>query len=254
MASLIVPPGFFERRSHNVTWWLSMAWEKEADLLQSTIRHLSSAVALPVGRGGVRQVSLGERGNVIVRPYRRGGFVRHFVRDLYWDRPPRPFAELLCIETARQRGVATVEPIGARVEWVKGGLYRGLLVTRKAEGFHNLWEWLQTKPIGTTREATMTVVAQAIAKMHEVGIVHADLNLMNILVQTVTGSLQALLIDFDRARLFSSPIPRHLREQNLRRLRRSLDKLDPEGVFFSSTDLAIFCQAYCALALENAFI
>jgi 3-deoxy-D-manno-octulosonic acid kinase len=202
----------------------------------------------------VRLVSLGERGDVVVRPYRRGGFVRYFVRDLYWDRPPRPFVELLCTETARQRGVATVEPIGACVEWVRGGLYRGLLATRKAEDFHNLWEWLRTKPTEATREATLRVVARAIAHMHEAGIAHADLNLMNILVQPATNPPQALLIDFDRARLFLGPVPSPDRERNLRRLRRSLDKLDPEGVFFSSDDLEIFCREYRALALESSLI
>lgn len=255
MAPLAVPPGFIEQRSHHITWWLKVDWEKEISSFNSPLHTFPHAEShLHAGRGGAQQVSLGERGRVIIRPYCRGGFVRHFVRNLYWDRPPRPFAELLCTETARQRGVPTVEVIGARVEWVTGGLYRGLLVTRKAEGFHNLWEWLQTKPTGTTREATVTAIAQAIVKMHEVGIAHADLNLTNILVRAVTNPPQALLIDFDRARLCSSPIPQRSREQNLHRLHRSLNKLDPKGMFFSSTDLEIFCRAYRVSALENPLI
>ena len=87
-------------------------------------------------------------------------------------------------------------------------------------------------------------VAQAIAQLHEVGIVHADLNLTNILVRVAVDTPAVLLIDFDRARVFPSPLARHWRERNLRRLRRSLDKLDPAGQFFSPTDLEIFCRAY----------
>ncbi|HEV8713747.1 MAG TPA: lipopolysaccharide kinase InaA family protein [Candidatus Binatia bacterium] len=189
-------------------------------------------------------MSLREGGAAIVRRYRRGGFVRHFVRDLYWDRPPRPLAELICSETARQRRIPVVEVLGAGVEWVGLGLYRGIFVTREAEGCINLWEWLQSKPAGHSRETVVTAVAQAIACMHEVGIAHADLNLTNILIQITTNSPSVLLIDFDRARVFPSSLLPRQRERNLRRLCRSLNKLDPGGLLSSPTDREIFCRAY----------
>ena len=196
------------------------------------------------GRGTVQRVALGERGTVIVRHYHRGGLVRHFVRDLYWDRPPRPLAELICTEAARQRGAPTVEVLGAGVQWVTSCLYRGMLITQEAEGFVTLWEWLQTRPAGAAREAVVVAVARATSQLHAVGVVHADLNLTNVLVRVAADTPAALLIDFDRARVFPGPLSRHWRERNLRRLRRSLDKLDPAGQFFSPTDLEIFCRAY----------
>ena len=256
MTAWTVPAGFVEQRSHNQTWWVKVGWEGTfqaalAQVAQSTIRiplrpgsSTGHAFYTGGGRGPVQRVELDERGTAIVRHYHRGGLVRHFVRDLYWDRPPRPLAELTCTETARQRGAPTVAVLGAGVQWVTACLYRGMLITQEAEGFVTLWEWLRTRPAGTAREAVVGAVAQAIAHLHEVGIVHADLNLTNILVRVAVDTPAVLLIDFDRARVFPGPLARHWRERNLRRLRRSLDKLDPAGQLFSPTDLEIFCRAY----------
>jgi len=80
--------------------------------------------------------------------------------------------------------------------------------------------------------------------MHNAEIVHADLNLANILVQITTDSPAVLLIDFDRAHIFPGSLPPRRRERNLRRLHRSLNKLDPSGLLSSPTDLEIFCWVY----------
>ena len=263
MTAWHLPRGFTEHRTHHQIWWLKADWAtaiQEALAGQSAIRNPQSATSafqtvpsltpntqLPTpksgGRGTTQRIDVGARGALIVRHYRRGGVVRHFIRDLYWDRPLRPFAELICTDFARQSGVPTVEVLGARVEWSVCGLYRGTFVTREAEGYCTLWEWLQTQPTGTVRVAVLTTVAQAIAQLHTTGIAHADLNLTNILVSS-GNEPQALLIDFDRARVFPGPLARRRRTRNLRRLHRSLKKLDPTGQWYAPSDLAIFCRAY----------
>ena len=48
---------------------------------------------------------VGEQGSLLIRRYRRGGFIRHFLRETYWapwNSPLRPLAELEATETARQ--------------------------------------------------------------------------------------------------------------------------------------------------------
>src|SRR5262249_61610272 len=115
---------------------------------------------------------------------------------------------------------------------------------REAEECINRWEWLRGKPAGEGREAVVTAVARAIARMHEAGIAHADLNLTNILVQAATNSPTVLFIDFDRARVFPAALPLRQRERALRRLHRSLNKLDPGGLLSSPADLEVFCRAY----------
>lgn len=240
------PSGFVEFQFSGQTWWLKPGWERilslEVDSFRPVVRNPQSAAA--GGRGAIQRIALSEQETAIVRHYCRGGLIRHFVRDLYWDRPPRPFAELICLETARQRGVPTVEVLGARVTWVTLGLYRGVLVTREAVGFLNLWEWLRTKPAGEERHKTIAGVARAVRCMHEAGIAHADLNLTNILIQVSVDPPTALVIDFDRARVSPGPLAHRQRERNLRRLRRSLDKLDPGGLFTSPKDREVFCRSY----------
>ncbi|MGH7963281.1 MAG: lipopolysaccharide kinase InaA family protein [Candidatus Binatia bacterium] len=241
MIPCVLPAGFTEQHSGKVTWWIKAGWETA---LPQAVTSAGTAADMHGGRGAVHRVVLREGGIGIARRYYRGGFIRHFVRDLYWDRPPRPFVELICTEIVRQRGVPAVEVLGARVEWGPIGLYRGMFVTREAPGFLNLWEWLCTQPTGRARESVLAAVARVIAQLHATGIEHADLNLTNILVRSEGDAPAALLIDFDRARLFPGPLSYPQRERNLRRLRRSLAKLDPGGRLFSAADLDIFYRAY----------
>ena len=255
------PPGFIEQAHRHETWWLKTGWEATVQRVAQQLsekqeegsgragkgadtEQQSALAVLPLrwGRGHVWRVRTTARETVIVRAYRRGGFVRHFLSDLYWDRPPRPFAELVSTETARRRGVPAVEALGARVRWTTGGLYRGLFVSREAGGFHNLWEWLQTRPTDPARTATLTAVARVIKAMHDAGILHADLNLTNILVQPGPTSPHVLLLDFDRAQVLSGPVARPHRERALRRLQRSLRKLNPDGSLYSAADLATLCS------------
>jgi len=253
MTSLTVPPGFVAHTNSRETWWLKAGCESTVlvavqqlakEQQQSTVDAVSTHMATPLrwGRGHVWRVQTDTQGAVIIRHYRRGGFVRHFVSDVYWDQPPRPLAELVCTETARQRGVSTIEVLGARVRWITRRLYRGVFVSREREGFHNLWEWLQTQPTGPTRASTLTAVARTIRTMHDAGIVHTDLNLTNILVQPGTASSQVCILDFDRARLFPSPVAHVDRERTLNRLQRSLCKLNPDGSLYSAADIALLCS------------
>jgi len=262
MAILSLPAGFIEQHVGKRLWWIKADWAPT--LQHAVVQTINGPVffhselrlpppsggtpnimtALGGGRGTVHRIALDPRTALIVRSYRRGGFVRHFIRDLYWDHPPRPFAELCCTEEARQRGVPTVEVLGAQVERVLGPLYRGLLVTREATGFHNLWVWLQTGPPADLRRITLSVAAQAIAAMHQAGVAHADLNPTNILVHPDSDPPQALIIDFDRARLFSGLVPVHIREANFRRFQRFFGNYDVLEKWLSPADFEHFRQVY----------
>lgn len=251
MFTLPPPAGFVEQHRGKILWWLKAGWESLLpDLVppnlskQSAIRNSQSAIFMRGGRGTIHRIELRTQGALIVRPYRRGGFVRHVTRDLYWDYPPRPFVELHCTEEARRRGVPTVEVLGARVERTSAGLYRGWLVTREATGFQDLWSWLQTEESVDLRQQTLSVVAQSIARMHNAGIAHADLNPTNILVCADSESPQALLLDFDRARLFSGPVPTTISESNFRRFRRFFGKYEVLEERMTPTEFEHFRQAY----------
>ena len=226
--SLTPPNGFTEHATTACTWWLK---DEHGSALLTALEAIKDGKAdrLQGGRGTIYRVPFDTHGPAIVRRYQRGGFVRHFIHDQYWDHPPRPFAELRTTVIARERGVPTVEVLGAKVEWLSFGFYRGILITREAEGFLNWREWLHTKPPIEERRVVTDKVLQTINTMHENGISHADLNLTNILVRNDSAQHQVLIIDFDRARIFSTSLPSSYRNRNLARLRRSIAKLDPEG-------------------------
>ena len=230
--SLTPPDGFAEHATTACSWWLR---DGQGAALLNALEAIKAGRAdrLQGGRGMIQRVPFDAQSPAIVRRYQRGGLVRHFVHDLYWDRPPRPFTELCTTVIARERGVPTVEVLGARVEWRPFGLYRGTLITREAQGFLNWREWLQTKPPIKERQVVTDKVLQTINTMHESGISHADLNLTNILVRNDCGQHQVLIIDFDRARIFPTPLSSSHRKRNLARLRRSITKFGTEQQLFA---------------------
>ncbi|MBI3756486.1 MAG: hypothetical protein HY267_00765 [Deltaproteobacteria bacterium] len=248
MKSPVVPQGFRTLHKPTETWWIKEGWEQVfPSCLQDVWTPPITAAPITGGRGVVQRVPLSDGGQAIIRRYRRGGFVRHFIQDAYWDRPFRPFAELTCTETARQRGVPTVEVLAAGVKHRALGVYQGVFISREATGFKNLREWLQTKPTLTERKPTMETIARTIAQLHAAGILHTDLNLTNILVRTADSTAEALIIDFDKAQIFPTVLPEHHRKKVLHRLQRSLDKLDPHQQFVSLAEREIFCRDYAKL-------
>lgn len=253
-----IPPGFVEVRQDRrdrQTWWVRQEWASVLPNLLATpdlVNQQATPVVTLGGRGDIRRLPLADGVQAMIRQYRRGGFMRHFVHDLYWGQPFRPFSELLCIEEARRRGVPTIEALAAGVTTLGGGFYRGVFISREAVGYVNLWEWLQQRPAPPAREAVLATVAQAIHRMHDAGIFHADLNLTNILVGADTSRPDARIIDFDRGRIYSGPLSQSLREKNLQRLQRSLRKLDREEAFTTSADEEAFCRAYSLFGARDS--
>ena len=76
------------------------------------------------------------------------------------------------------------------------------------------------------------------------------MNLTNILVHPGPAGAAAALVDFDRARMSGGPLGPAARRRNLRRLARSLAKLDPEGALAGPEDARAFRAAYDAAGGE----
>ena len=165
------------------------------------------------GRGTLRRCFF-EGGTGIVRTFRRGGFVRHFVERSYLMHN-RPLQEFRIHTALYSGGLAVPEPLG--VLWERRGVFfRGAIATREIEG-RDLLEYLSTKP--EAPERALDQAGRLIREMHDMGVCHADLQVGNILV----AALQTYLIDFDKAtrhETLSTP----QRARNLSRLKRSFDK------------------------------
>ncbi len=156
------------------------------------------------GRGGVRRL-----GEVVLRPYRRGGLVRHLNAGIYLS-PARFAQEFLVHRALWLAGFPTVEPLGYALRHRAWG-FEGLFLTRYAEGS----PWPRHWDSGTNFLAQLRGRIEALCAW---GLFSPDLNATNVMI---TPEGEALLLDWDRAAWGG----RDLFPRYRARLLRSLTKL-----------------------------
>ncbi len=208
-----------------------------SDFLDAFLRHglagcpagrsaLTSGAAAAVegGRGAAWILSDRAFGDVVVRPYRRGGWIRRLSERRYLL-GARAFRELTVTEKLRREGAPVPEVLAAVQQRLSPGPgYSACLVSRRIPG---------TAPAAvaldgvTSREARIVMedVGRAIRSCHEAGGWHADLNAWNLLVPRGRPDLRVTVIDWDRGRLMAAGVPDDSRRSNLDRLARSLRRL-----------------------------
>lgn len=221
-------------------------------LLRVPLAPPPGATPIAGGRGATFRVDLDDGAGVVVRFGRRGGIVARLVRDWYLGVRPRPWHELAVSLAARRRGAPVPEVVAACVHgW---GAYRSAVVTGEVVGVRSLVAALRAAPSGDTRDAVARAAGTAVARLHRAGVVHADLNLTNILVPVaavVVADAGASIVDLDRARIRPGTLAPRVRRRSLRRLLRSAGKLDPAGDVVDADVRRLFHEAY-ARALERA--
>ena len=180
--------------------------EAEGDL---TFGSEFTALGGSFGRGGV-----GRAGSVVIRPYRRGGWIRHVNERTYLD-PSRFRRELQVHRALWEGGFPTVRPLGCawrRCRWGVEGLY--LTTFAPGASWPRSWD-----PSAWPR------VAEAIRALVAWGCWSPDLNATNV---HLAAAGEPLILDFDRATFVRGG---DLAARYRARLLRSLEKLGaPEGI------------------------
>lgn len=158
------------------------------------------------GRGGILRV-----GDLVMRPYRRGGFLRHFNERTY--RTHLRFAAEHAVHRGLwDSGFPTVEPLG--YAWRPIGLgVEGVLFTRLAEGV----SWPDRWDLSAERGSAIRLAIQSLC---EWGLWSPDLNATNVILPSSEG---VLFLDWDRASF--EPTGAELWARYRARLERSLQKL-----------------------------
>lgn len=157
----------------------------------------------------------------VLRQYLRGGWASRFSRHHYvftgYERS-RPVLEYRMLERLHSGGLPVPEPLAALC-LREGRLYSGWLMTRRIPNTATLADL-----IGGRRDTEVLWLdtGAMIRRFHDDGVIHADLNARNILVDAEGG---IHLIDFDRARVRSGDSRAF--SSNLDRLHRSLEKVWP---------------------------
>lgn len=159
---------------------------------------------VPGGRGAAWRVDLGGTA-AAVRHYRRGGWMGPLLGDRYFDRPPRPFAELAVSEALRDAGVPT-PPILAAIAYAAAPGYRADLATAWIAPGLDLAELLRPGLYPDEERATaLEAAGETVGRAHGAGLDHPDLRPGNLFLRPLgPGRWEAWLLDLDRASLGAS--------------------------------------------------
>lgn len=193
-----------------------------ADFDAVALARLGRTAPTPAGRGSSWFVTPadGTAGRWVLRHYRRGGLVAPLLpaalHDRYlWTGEPstRCFRELVLLAELERRSLPAPRPVAAHYAR-SGPTYRADLLTVEIEGARSL-----SSLLGELGDEDWRRVGECLRRFHDAGLWHADLTAHNLLFDRTR---RVHLIDFDRARLGSAPVPAY---GNLARLTRSLAKV-----------------------------
>lgn len=198
------------------------------------------------GRGRVVLVSCADQ-QWVLRRYLRGGLIGRLVRNRYlWTgaEGTRCFREWRLLFAIRQLGLPVPAPVAARFTHA-GPTYRAELLTVRIPGLISLAGRL---PRDFPDAGAWRRVGACLRRFHDAGVCHADLNAHNVHFDSA-GVVQVL--DFDRGRMMAAP--GSWQERNLRRLRRSLEKVWPAGTRTSRSEAwKLLLQGYQDRAASGA--
>jgi len=237
-----LPSGFQARKKGSVT---VIALPEYLDLLADA--DISQLPQAGHGRGAVRRLALPAGGGLLVRQYRRGGVLRAVNREKYLS-PRRPLDEIRISREAAARGVPVARAVGAIVR-ARPPFWLCSLATEEIEDALDLGEYICWLPAAPPREILVEkrqiihATAKAIRKMHDAGLYHADLQVKNILIRRSTRGVEVFFVDLDKSTINGS-LPQRLRARNLRRLNRSIMKMQRALPAIDDDDRRRFLAAY----------
>lgn len=169
------------------------------------------------GRGASWFVDAGDQ-EWVLRHYRRGGLVARYVEECYlWTglESTRAWKEWKLLAEMYDQGMPVPQPVAARV-CRKTFTYRADIITRRIPDALSLAQRLSGSSYD---DRCWKFLGETIARFHNEGIYHADLNAHNIMID---NDGKVFLIDFDRGVKRASG---GWQRTNLERLHHSLSKL-----------------------------
>lgn len=154
----------------------------------------------------------------VLRHYYRGGLVGKLVQDKFSYQPvlqSRAMQEFALLRHMRRCGLPVPRPLAAQY-CQTGWHYRSDLIIELIDNSRDLASFLADGNALTQKRWQQ--IGAMVARFHQSGVYHSDLNCHNILLDTAG---QSWLIDFDKCRLRPAGT---WRQDNLARLQRSLLK------------------------------
>ncbi|HEY6451312.1 MAG TPA: 3-deoxy-D-manno-octulosonic acid kinase [Steroidobacteraceae bacterium] len=212
----------------DATWFERAWWGRRGQVRESE-----------EGRGAAVFVEADTR-QLVLRHYRRGGWMAHLSADRYlWrgESLTRSYLEWHLLYLMRRAGLPVPLPIAAAYRRSGRFGYRADLLTERIPAARSLASRLRAAPLALT---AWIAIGRCLRRFHDDGVCHADLNAHNVLVDE---GEEVWLVDFDRGRLRH---PGLWCDANLVRLRRSIEKITdplPSGRF-SDADWSSLLDGY----------
>src|SRR5215813_3194784 len=139
---------------------------RHAPTIAASLREMASSKEAGLGnRASARRLRLDGGPELIARQARRGGVARFLLTDTFFGITPRPLAELSVATEARRRGIPIAEPMGAMVQWVAPGVYRGFFLSRAIPGM-TMWEFARTDDDPLVLKHVLTAARASVVTMH----------------------------------------------------------------------------------------
>jgi 3-deoxy-D-manno-octulosonic acid kinase len=178
---------------------------------------------------------------LVLRHYHRGGLPARFSPDKYfWTglERTRAWREYNLLKFIQSCDLPAPRVYAARIK-KRGLFYTGDIITHRIKGTDSLGERLATERLS---KSNFERIGATIGRFHNNMIDHVDLNADNLLLDE---NYRVYLIDFDRCRIRRAGNV-DWRQDNLQRLRRSLDKKrkGADTFNFSDADWASLCAGY----------
>lgn len=183
----------------------------------------------------------------VLRHYYRGGLVGRLIKDSYLFlglEKTRAIQEFTLLQLMQRLALPAPAPIACRI--MRSGIfYRADLLSQRIENAHDLVALLTQQPLSADIWRNIGVT---IAKFHQQGIYHHDLNAHNILLD---NQEKVWLIDFDRGE--QRALNASWLQQNMARLLRSFrkekTKLNP--FYWQDADWQYLLQGYRTILSFN---
>jgi 3-deoxy-D-manno-octulosonic acid kinase len=184
--------------------------------LQPAFWQMRGLVSESLGGRGQALAVDSDSGPAVLRRYLRGGKLASLLHDRYLFtgyRRSRGFHEWRMLARLHAMGLPVPRPLAASCER-KGLVYRAGLLTARIADARTLADVAESM-----NERQWQELLQTLRSFFDAGVVHADLNARNILID---GAGRWYLIDFDKARQLNRPADGG---PMLRRLLRSCERL-----------------------------
>ncbi len=183
--------------------------------------HGAEGSSLLRGRAPVVAGTLADGTPVVVKRLTHGGLLGGLTGDRFLS-PARLRTAVATADFLAANDVATPAVLFAAWRRVRG-FVRGEIGFERIAGGIDASDHLFGRPgdVPADWRETSAAIGRLAARLHALGVLHGDLNLMNVLLTPGGG---VAILDLDKAVVRRAPLPEGTRRRNLARLERSIRK------------------------------